>query len=121
MGLTVSHGCFNAPYSSFNALRFEIARVIGIPLEQMEGYYAKKEGEPIEWTSLEPDIIHVLLNHSDWEGSIAAKDCMPLAERLEELLPLLSDAPEADARTPIIQFIKGLRLAAAKKEDIEFS
>ena len=52
MGLTVSHGCFNDPYSRFNAWRFEISKAAGITLELMDGYYAREEGEPIKWSSL---------------------------------------------------------------------
>ena len=52
MGLTVSHGCFNDPYSRFNAWRFEISKAAGITLELMDGYYAREEGEPIKGSSL---------------------------------------------------------------------
>lgn len=78
---------------------------------------------PIKWEALKPDILHVLLDHSDCEGEIAAADCGPLADRLEELLPLL----EGDGgghigsyREKTQTFIDGLRLAASQNEAVEF-
>lgn len=120
MGLTVSHGCFDGSYSRFNWWRYEIAKAIDLPLSKMDGYFVAEEGEPLAWTSLRPDIIHILLNHSDWQGIIAATECLPLANRLDEILPILSDAPEADAKSATRQFITGLRLAAAKHEAVVF-
>lgn len=79
---------------------------------------------PVRWESLRPDILHVLLNHSDCDGLIEAKYCGPLADRLAELLPLL---PQIDAalhvagpRARTQTFIDGLRAAAAAGEDVEF-
>jgi len=121
MGLTVSHGCFNDPYSRFNLWRCAIAAAVGIPLERIEGFLSEEEGETIAWSCLDPDVLHILLSHSDCDGSIAARDCGPLADGLEEILPLLSDDPGEDVQTPTKLFIRGLRLAAVRQEDIIFS
>ena len=121
MGLTVSHGCFSNPYSLFHWWRCAIAAAGGIPLERMEGFMSEEEGETIAWSCLDPDVLHILLSHSDCDGFIAAKDCGPLADRLEEILPLLSDDPGEDVQTPTKLFIRGLRLAASKQEDVIFS
>jgi hypothetical protein len=79
---------------------------------------------PILWSVLKPDPLHVLLNHSDCDGEIAASDCGPVADRLTELLPLL---PEGDGgghigswREKTQTFIDGLRKAAAAGEAVEF-
>lgn len=79
---------------------------------------------PIKWSSLEPDVLHELLDHSDCDGELAAEICGPLADRLEELLPLL---PEGDGgghignwRDKTSTFIEGLRLAASRGEAVEF-
>ena len=79
---------------------------------------------PIKWESLKPDALHVLLDHSDCEGEIAAADCAPLANRLEELL---LDLPDGDGgghignwREKTQEFIDGLRLAASLNEPVEF-
>jgi hypothetical protein len=83
-----------------------------------------REWLPIRWDSLRPDPLHVLLSHSDCEGEIAVEDCIPLAERLEEIAPLLSGGPPwhrgegADAKA--LQFAAGLREAAAAGEPVEF-
>ena len=79
---------------------------------------------PISWDVLKPDALHVLLNHSDCDGEIAAEDCAPLADRLEELLPLLPTEYDAghigDWRVKTQTFIDGLRLAASRGEAVEF-
>lgn len=79
---------------------------------------------PITWDVLKPDALHVLLNHSDCDGQIATEHCAPLADRLEELLPLLPLERDGghigDWREKTQQFISGLRLAAARGEAVEF-
>lgn len=79
---------------------------------------------PISWERFASDPLVKLLNHSDCDGSIAASDCGPIADRLEEILPLL---PAGDAgghigfwRDKTADFINGLRAAAAAGEDVEF-
>ena len=83
-----------------------------------------RDALPLQWEMLKPDPLHALLDHSDCEGSIAASDCAPLADRLEELL---SELPAEDDpghignwRAKTETFIAGLRLAASKNEDVEF-
>lgn len=79
---------------------------------------------PISWDVLKPDVLHVLLNHSDYDGEIEAEYCAPLADRLEELLPLLPSERDAghigDWREKTQQFIDGLRLAASQGEAVGF-
>ncbi|MBI1280105.1 MAG: hypothetical protein GC179_18395 [Anaerolineaceae bacterium] len=78
---------------------------------------------PISWDMFKPDPIIVLLNHSGCDGIIEAKDCLPLAERLEEILPQLPVASSIHGIN--MQFIakrfsNGLRLAASCNEDVVF-
>ncbi len=92
---------------------------------------------PISWNVLKPDVLHVLLNHSDCDGEIAAEHCAPLADRLEQLLPMLPTTYETgpheglhgpetitvhvhDAPIRARQFIDGLRLAASRNEPVGF-
>ncbi len=149
MGLDTTHDCWHGPYSRFHRWRQELAKVAGVPLPLMEGFYAKppteavewlaprtggpacrshlgpwlhgwvqdvEEALPIEWGSLRPDILHVLLSHSDCDGEIASADCGPLADRLETLKPEMDhDWAESTQR-----FIDGLRDAAAAGENVVF-
>ncbi len=130
MGLDTSHDCWHGPYSSFNRFRREVAKAVGIDLEQMEGFisrFAAPTGDPIAWSSLAPDPIHLFLNHSDCDGSIEAKDCGPIADRLEAIVPTL-EKQDAEKRLPAFlshaesarQFARGLRLAAERGENVEF-
>jgi hypothetical protein len=79
---------------------------------------------PIRWEVLSKDVLHVLLNHSDCDGDIKVYDCGPLADRLEQLLPLLDGdggGHVGNYREKTQKFINGLRRAAADGEDIQFS
>ncbi|MDE2096534.1 MAG: hypothetical protein KGL39_04750 [Patescibacteria group bacterium] len=147
MGLDCSHDAWHGAYSAFMRWRTEIARLIGIPLELMEGFFepsqsnqialAKLAGPnavalmrlitkncPISWESLKPDPLHILLNHSDCDGEISPEDCSKIADRLQEILPLL---PSSDAgghigswRDKTLKFIAGCRAAAEANEPLDF-
>jgi len=134
MGLDTSHDCWHGPYSSFGKWREAVARAANIPLGLMQGFYPYSNSVlmtdniqswlPIKWAALRPDILHILLYHSDCEGTIPVQYCDDLADRLEETLPFISheERPmDADYwRDKTRQFIQGLRLAASRGEDVEF-
>lgn len=149
MGLDCSHDAWHGAYSAFMRWRTEIARVAGLPpLCLMEGFFSPSNGYaavyldphasdlsrsslerlheqlPIKWDCLKPSPLHELLYHSDCDGEIAADRCGPIADELEKLIPLL---PDGDAgghighwRRKTEQFVKGLRVAAAEGEPLEF-
>jgi len=86
-----------------------------------------KENLPIKWDCLKPDpYLYALLYHSDCDGEIAWQDCDSLADRLEKLLPQLEQkGNEGEGHIGSYakktkQFIEGLRLAASRKENVEF-
>jgi len=128
MGLDTSHGCWHGAYSAFHIWRQKIAEVAGLPpLEFMEGFYEgypPKGGLPIKWECLKPTPLHELLNHSDCEGEIPAESCGPIADSLEQLLPLLPDEEDAghigNWRSKTQKFIDGLRIAACLGENVRF-
>ncbi len=70
-----------------------------------------------------------LLDHSDCDGVLRAVDCSPMADALEELLPLLEQMGEGGGHVErgggyagcTRTFIAGLRKAAAEGEDVEFA
>jgi hypothetical protein len=64
------------------------------------------------------DPIHILLDHSDCEGHIDAKDCGSLADRLEQLIYLWSD--EDEERYQASQLINGMRMAGSRMEPLRF-
>jgi len=52
MGLDTTHNCWHGPYSSFNRWREEIARVVGVPLPLMEGFYRGSPcSQTMEWAA----------------------------------------------------------------------
>lgn len=148
MGLDTSHGAWHGAYSAFMRWREKIAEVAGLPpLRMMEGFWVRgmapydpatlihdrptakeavdrfTEGLPIKWDSLKPDPLHILLQHSDCDGEIAAEHCGPIADSLEKLLPLLDGDDGGHVglyREKTETFIKGLRLAAERKEPLDF-
>lgn len=125
MGLDTTHGCWSGSYSAFNRWRTELARAVGIELKSMYGFAraldfcsACKQQLPtgISWDALKPDAIHILLNHSDCDGSIRWQDCEAIAARLEEVAPRLANEWQEDTA----RFVAGLREAASLREDVEF-
>jgi len=126
--------------------RMEIAKILGIPLELMAGFYhseinerklAEFAGEnakpilavlerncPIAWETLKPDPLHALLYHSDCDGEISPEDCAQIADRLEELLPKFPNGEGGghigNWRDKTKQFITGCRAAAAAGEPLDF-
>lgn len=79
---------------------------------------------PIKWDSLKPSPLHELLYHSDCEGEIPAESCGPIADELENLVPLLPEGPAGGHigvwRDKTEKFIAGLRAAAAAGEPLGF-
>ena len=136
MGLGTTHGAWRGPYSSFNMWRNAVATAAGyavykvvddaghlrptvmidwghVTSDQLRGYWGETPDDPLI----------VLIAHSDCEGVIMPEQATPLADRLEELLPLL----DAERRGPIEsdaeitrRFIDGLRSAASEDEPVEF-
>jgi len=153
MGLDTTHDAWHGSYSAFMRWRIELARVAGLPpLSLMEGFYGDddfhspfalmemqarqaapdcsdslaeiKASLPISWAALKPDPLHVLLFHSDCDGQIEVEDLLPLAERLEQLIPLMKDE-DAGGHTgnwcdKTREFADGCRRAAAANEPLEF-
>lgn len=111
MGLDTTHDCWSGPYSSFNRFREAIAFHLGFRLRDMEGF-----GGSTRWSTLPPDPLHVLLNHSDCDGTIEVKDLLPLAERLEAIAPSIMSQHAAEA----LRFARGLREAAVLQQPVEF-
>jgi hypothetical protein len=68
-------------YSGFNQFRGRLAKEVGFNLDQMRGF-----GGDIEWSTLPPDDIHLLLNHSDCEGELTAEECNRVIPRLDALV-----------------------------------
>lgn len=119
MGLDTTHDCWHGAYSAFSRWRQKIAEVAGLgTLDDYIGYGGDKR-----WPVDSPLVI--LLNHSDCDGEIQWEDCGPLAEALERLLPSLSNAGDGGGHIGSYeektkQFISGLKLAASRKENVEF-
>lgn len=119
MGLDTSHDCWHGAYSAFSRFRRKIAEVAGYgPMDDYRGFGGDKE-----WPDNDPLV--GLLDHSDCDGSIPAKDCSAIADRLESLLPALERAGDGGGHVGLYsdaakQFIKGLRKAAKANEDVEF-
>src|SRR5947209_3916044 len=109
MGLDATHDCWHGTYLSFHGWRQKLAEVAGLP--SLDEIYDGK----IKWASLKPDVLYILLDHSDSDGFIASEYCIPLANRLEELLPHMEGWQKETRR-----FINGLRDAAGSGEAVWF-
>ncbi len=149
MGLNISHGAWDGPYSSFNGWRQKVAHLAGYPpLELMDGYYYEngfshpftlldlqypkgnelemyairkiRKELPIKWDNFKPNPLIKLLLHSDCEGYINCKDCKGIADELEKIIGL-SDEADVYWIEKTKRFITGCRLAYEKKEKLIFS
>lgn len=131
MGLDTSHDCWHGAYSAFSRWRNKLAEVAGYelymhgPYETARINWGRITDDNIQgkWNETPKDPLIVLIAHSDCDGTIYPKQAVPLANRLEELLPLLKDDGGGHIgpykkRTQL--FIDGLRLAASKSEAIDF-
>lgn len=115
MGLDTTHDCWHGAYSRFMQWRIELAKAAGMPpLRDMRGFSGDRPC--LEWEDQVPDVIHVLLNHSDCDGEIAHSDCLPLARRLCVLAALVPE--EWMQRT--IEFAAGLLRAHNLNQNVEF-
>jgi hypothetical protein len=110
MGLDTSHDCWHGAYSLFAEWRQAISNLAGYgPLDDYE-YFGGDKRWPVE------DELEVLLHHSDCDGYIDTRDCGPIADSLEKLLPRTEGWHTGATR----QFIDGLRAAAKAGEPVLF-
>jgi hypothetical protein len=100
MGLDTTHGCWHGAYSAFNRWRKTLAKLAGIPLDLMEGYW-----------------------HHDWSNGVVFNDALEWAkpreggpmcanprgpvlvgyiERVDAWLPLKWDAYRSDPLTILL-------------------
>ncbi len=113
MGLDTSHDCWHGPYSSFNNWRRDICEVAGYgKLDDYEGFGGLKK-----WPDGDP--LSELLYHSDCDGIIPVKSCLPIAKRLKQLIPAMKVKGEY-SRVKTQDFIDGLMCAHKRKEDVDF-
>jgi hypothetical protein len=121
MALETTHDCYCGPCTEFHLWRAKLAELAGMPpLDNMEGF-----GGNTKWESLSPDVLHILLNHSDIDGDIEHQFCKPLADRLAELLMLYNEDDDSDIKMKLFRyrtqrFIEGLSLADSLGENVEF-
>lgn len=136
MGLDTSHDCWHGSYSGFSRWRNEVARLAGyeIVLDQRGGdVYAVVNDERWgpknfagAWDEDPEDPLLVLLIHSDCDGVIAWRHQIPLAARLEGLIPLAeakvykTESWGAYTAEYLLRFANGLRDANDASEDVEF-
>lgn len=138
MGLDTTHEAWHGAYSAFTRWRNQVARTAGYEVAKVTydgtgygsdtvlidwGHITQTQIDG-EWDATPADPLLVLIAHSDCDGVIHPAQAGPLADRLEELLPLL---PEGDGgghigdwRDKTRRFIDGLRLAVKHGEDLEF-
>ncbi len=133
MGLDVDLDCFSGAYSSFDRFRKALWDAT-VPTGAQRGdwdttpYYrdycaeagphkgaGMNDNRTFCWRHKAEDALDYLLNHSDCDGNLKAWQLLPLAKRLEEVAPLLSDVPNGHLfegpRGAALRFAKGLRRA----------
>ena len=139
MGLDTSHNCWHGPYGAFTRWRNVVAKAAGYSVWTVKGTDGY-ENETVmldwghldiknpdhlngEWVTPPSDPLVVLIAHQDCEGVIHPEHAGPLADRLEALLPSIPNAVfglYGNPREKTEQFIRGLREAVSKGEDVDF-
>lgn len=140
MGLDTTHECWHGAYSAFSRWRNAVAVAAGYMVAPVKwpgmGYetdsilidwgHIEEKNYSGEWDAMPADPLIILIAHSDCDGEIKPEHCTPLADRLEELVPLLSDeggghiAARGGFKGATEKFIAGLRAAAEAGEPVEF-
>jgi len=137
MGLDTSYNCWHGAYGAFTRWRHTIAEAAGYriwPVTYGDGtkmdtimleWHRYREHKELlgEWDETPHDPLIVLFAHSDCEGVIHPAQAIPLADALEAILPKLDGdggGHIGNYREKTQKFIDGLRLAAAKGEDVDF-
>jgi len=121
MGLDTSHGCWHGSYGAFMRWRMGLHALIsdapGKSFKTLEDAWS--HGDYADQSVP----INVLMMHSDCDGEIAAKDCGPLADALQNLVDekMPARALYDEIRPATERFIAGLRKAATAGEAVEFS
>lgn len=117
MGLDFRGSNAQWSYGGFMSFRIKLAEQIGIDLRRMEGF----TDHGIAWSSFPKDPIHLLLNHSDCEGHLTAKQCARVAPRLRELVAEWpSDIQHAYDKDNALLLAKGMEQCARKNKRLEF-
>lgn len=137
MGLDTSHGCWHGAYSAFTRWRHKIAEVAGYAVWSvvyddgiksdtimLDWGHVTEENLAGKWNEMPSDPLILIFAHSDCHGELPWQFCAKLAERLEEIMPLL---PDGDApghignwRYKTQEFIDGLKLAHKLQENVNF-
>ena len=97
MGLDFDNAEAHWAYSGFFRFRQRLAAAIGIMnLEQMENFGPMFEQQGpnrplVPWDKWLGDPIVDLINHSDCDGKLSAKQCAKIAPRLREIIAPWSD------------------------------
>ena len=134
MGLDTSHDCWHGAYGAFYRWRSELGRAAGFRMAtdadrpsreypDLQWDRFPEENYSGEWAVTPEDPLIVLLVHSDCDGVIHPEQAAPLAARLRQLAPLMSESGEGhilNYRQVTERFAAGLELAAAHGEDVDF-
>jgi hypothetical protein len=141
MGLDTSHDAWHGSYSGFTVWRNDVARALGILQRHEQLYLPHKYSDypeddcPVDWehwwnctdamgnwTEEPEDPVWYLLAHSDCDGVIKHEHLIPLADRLEPLIPVLDDSESISYHrsTRTRNFVEGLRRCHEAGEDLDF-
>lgn len=130
MTLGASHGVWKGSYLYFEQWRAELARAGGYVVVDVRDGSGHAAPTPVinwnlisdenmlgKWEKTPADPLIVLMVDSDCEGAIYPEQAVPLAERIERLMPTVP----AEWREQTETFVAGLRAAAGSGEAIAFN
>ena len=124
MGLDTTHDAWHGAYSAFARWREELATTAGIL--DYRNNWPRLDVDPHllgDWGEHPEEALWLLLAHSDCDGYLMPREAEAIADRLEELLPLLNGdggGHIGSYQEKTQQFIDGLRAAVSAGEPVEF-
>lgn len=149
MGLDVSHNAWSGAYGAFSRWRDALAEAAGYEVAYIATGELFEDGRPplgrwvparpcvlIDWGHIEPknfygdwdtaptDPLILLIAHSDCEGQIKVEHLSALADRLDELAPLVEGQDGGghlgNTAAATRRFADACRAALAANEPLEF-
>jgi hypothetical protein len=121
MGLDTTHNAWHGPYSSFNRFRYQLAKRIGINLDEYIGY---NPGGSKDLVSIDHPLMD-LFNHSDCDGELTPEQCSKIVDGLDQIIndsPIPTNSRSEDYLFihQVIRFRDGCKEAYEKQEILQF-
>ena len=124
MGFDISQLAYSGSYSMFHELRVRLAEMIGINLNEMDGYISQEAEERGDegksWWKYRHEPLTPFLAIPDCSGIIRLEHLAPMIFRMEELLAKLITITAKNNNVPVDHNLEFVTLLIEDKIKIEY-